>query len=328
MRAAVYSSFGPAADVLSIADLPAPVPGPGEVRVRLAASGVNPSDVKARASASRNSVYSRVIPHSDGAGLIDAVGNGVDAARIGARVWVFNAQWKRAEGTAAEFVCVPAEFAPALPANADFAVGACLGIPALTAWRAVTLNGGVSQRAVLVTGGAGAVGHYAIQMAKHEGAKVFATVSSPEKAALAREAGADATIDYRSEDVGARVRELTGGEGVDRVVELDIAGNAKSSLDALKPGGTLAIYGSNRPDFTMPFMPAIAKNVTAAFFIVYELSPAQRRIGAAYVNSRLAMGQLKTRIAARFPLERIVEAHQAVESGKMAGNVVLDIDAR
>lgn len=328
MRAAVYSSFGPAADVLSIADLPAPVPGPGEVRVRLAASGVNPSDVKARASASRNSVYSRVIPHSDGAGLIDAVGDGVDAARIGARVWVFNAQWKRAEGTAAEFVCVPAEFAPALPANADFAVGACLGIPALTAWRAITLNGGVSQRAVLVTGGAGAVGHYAIQMAKHEGAKVFATVSSPEKAALAREAGADVTIDYRSEDVGARVRELTGGEGVDRVVELDIAGNAKSSLDALKPGGTLAIYGSNRPDFTMPFMPAIAKNVTAAFFIVYELSPAQRRIGAAYVNSRLAMGQLKTRIAARFPLERIVEAHQAVESGKMAGNVVLDIDAR
>ncbi len=325
MRAAVYSAFGPAADVLSVVDLPTPEPGPGEVRVRLAASGVNPSDVKSRAVATRNAVYKRVIPHSDGAGTIDAVGEGVDKGRVGARVWVFNAQWKRADGTAAEHVCLPAEFAVALPANVDFAVGACLGIPALTAWRAVTMNGGVARRSVLVTGGAGGVGHYAIQMAKYEGAKVFATVSSPEKAAIAREAGADATIDYRNEDVGARVRDLTGGEGVDRVIELDIAGNAKSSVDALKPGGTLAVYGSNKPDFTMPFGPMIVKNVTAAFFIVYELSPAQRREGAAWVNSRLAMGHLKTRIAARFPLAEIAAAHVAVESGKTVGNVVLDI---
>ncbi|MBL8834119.1 MAG: NADPH:quinone reductase [Rhodospirillales bacterium] len=325
MRAAVYSAFGPAADVLSVVELPTPEPGPGEVRVRLAASGVNPSDVKSRAVATRNAVYKRVIPHSDGAGTIDAVGDGVDKGRIGARVWVFNAQWKRADGTAAEYVCMPAEFAVALPSNVDFAVGACLGIPALTAWRAVTLNGGVARRTALVTGGAGGVGHYAIQMAKYEGARVFATVSSPEKAAIAREAGADATIDYRTEDVGARVRELTGGEGVDRVIELDIAGNAKSSLDALKPGGTLAVYGSNKPDFTLSFTPMIVKNVTAAFFIVYELSPAQRREGAAWVNSRLAMGQLKTRIAARFPLSEIAAAHLAVESGKAIGNVVLDV---
>lgn len=325
MRAAVYSTFGPAADVLSIAELPTPEPGPGEVRVRLAASGVNPSDVKSRAAATRNAVYKQVIPHSDGAGTIDAVGEGVDAGRVGARVWVFNAQWKRADGTAAEFVCVPAEFAVSLPANADFAVGACLGIPALTAWRAVTMNGGVARRTVLVTGAAGGVGHYAVQMAKYEGAKVFATVSSAEKAEIARTAGADATIDYRTEDVAARVRELTGGEGVDRVVELDVAGNAKASVEALKPGGTLAVYGSNKPEFTMPFMPLIAKNVTAAFFIVYELTPAQRREGALWVNSRLAMGQLKTRIAARFPLDRIAQAHEAVESGKTVGNVVLEI---
>jgi NADPH2:quinone reductase len=325
MRAAVYSAFGPAAEVLSVVELPTPEPGPGEVRVHLAASGVNPSDVKSRAVATRNAVYKRVIPHSDGAGTIDAVGEGVDKGRIGARVWVFNAQWKRADGTAAEYVCVAAEFAVALPANVEFAIGACLGIPALTAWRAVTLNGGVSRRSVLVTGGAGGVGHYAIQMAKYEGAKVFATVSSPEKAAIAREAGADATIDYRNEDVGSRVRELTGGEGVDRVIELDIAGNAKSSVDALKSGGTLAVYGSNRADFTMPFGPMIVKNVTAAFFIVYELSPAQRREGAAWINSRLAMGHLKTRIAARYPLAEIAAAHVAVESGKSVGNVVLDI---
>jgi NADPH2:quinone reductase len=325
MRAAVYSTFGPAADVLSVAEIPTPEPAPGEVRVRIAASGVNPSDVKSRAVATRNAVYKRVIPHSDGAGTIDAVGDGVDPGRVGARVWVFNAQWKRADGTAAEFVCVPAEFAVSLPANVDFAVGACLGIPALTAWRAVTMNGGVARRSVLVTGAAGGVGHYAVQMAKYEGAKVIATVSSAEKAEIARAAGADATIDYRTEDVGARVRELTGGEGVDRVVELDIAGNAKASIDALKPGGTLAVYGSNRPEFAMPFMPLIAKNVTAAFFIVYELTPAQRREGTKWVNSRLAMGQLRTRIAARFPLDRIAEAHQAVESGKTVGNVVLEI---
>jgi NADPH2:quinone reductase len=325
MRAAVYSTFGPAADVLSVIEMPTPEPGPGEVRVRIAASGVNPSDVKSRAAATRNAVYKRIVPHSDGAGTIDAVGEGVDAGRIGARVWVFNAQWKRADGTAAEFVCVPAEFAVSLPANADFAVGACLGIPALTAWRAVTMNGGVARRSVLVTGAAGGVGHYAVQMAKYEGATVFATVSSPEKAEIARAAGADATIDYRTEDVAARVRELTGGEGVDRVVELDIAGNAKASLDALKPGGTLAVYGSNKPEFVMPFMPLIAKTVTAAFFIVYELTPAQRREGALWVNSRLAMGQLKTRVAARFPLDRIAEAHEAVESGRTVGNVVLEI---
>lgn len=327
MRAAWYTKFGPAAEVLEIGMLPDPEPGPGEVRVKLAASGVNPSDVKSRLPGSRNAVYPRVIPHSDGAGIVDKVGEGVDAARIGARVWVFNGQWKRGDGTAAGLICVPAEFAVALPSNVDFDVGACLGIPALTAWRAVTMAGGVSRRTVLITGAAGAVGHAAVQMARHEGAsKILATVSSPEKAAIAREAGADATIDYKTEDVAARVKELTGGEGVDRIVELDVAGNAKWIPDALKPGGLLVVYGSNKPEFTLPFGPMIVKNLTASFFIVYELSPAQRREGAAYVNSRLAMGQLKTRIAAKFPLSQIVAAHQAVESGKAIGNVVLSLD--
>lgn len=325
MRAAIYSSFGPAAEVLSLAVLPDPIPGPGEVRVKLAASGVNPSDVKARAVASRNAVYPRVIPHSDGAGIIDAVGPNVDPARIGARVWVFNAQWQRADGTAADYVCVPAELAPALPSNVDFDTGACLGIPALTAWRAVTMNGGVSQRRVLVTGGAGAVGHAAIQMAKYEGAIVYATVSSPEKAAIANEAGADATIDYRREDVAARVRELTGGEGVDRVIDMDIAANAAATVASLKPGGLAAIYGSGKPEFQLPFMPSIAKNLTFACFIMYELSPPQRRDGCAYVNSRVAMGHLKTRIAKRFLLADIARAHEAVESGQTVGNVVVTL---
>ena len=327
MRAAWYTKFGPAAEVLEIGVLPDPEPGPGEVRVKLAASGVNPSDVKSRLPGSRNTVYPRVIPHSDGAGTIDKVGEGVDPGRVGARVWVFNGQWKRADGTAATHICLPAEFAVSLPANVGFDVGACLGIPALTAWRAVTMAGGVARRTLLVTGAAGAVGHAAVQMARYEGAaKILATVSSPEKAAIARAAGADATIDYKTEDVAARVKELTGGEGVDRIVELDVAGNAKSIPEALKPGGMLVVYGSNKPEFTLPFGPMIVKNLTAAFFIVYELSPALRCEGAAYVNSRLAMGQLETRIAAKFPLAEIAKAHEAVESGAAIGNVVLTLD--
>ncbi|MFM8800805.1 MAG: NADPH:quinone reductase [Tagaea sp.] len=327
MRAAWYTKFGPAAEVLEIGVLPDPEPGPGEVRVKLAASGVNPSDVKSRLPGSRNTVYPRVIPHSDGAGTIDKVGEGVDPGRVGARVWVCNGHWKGADGTAATHICLPAEFAVSPPANVGFDVGACLGIPALTAWRAVTMAGGVARRTLLVTGAAGAVGHAAVQMARYEGAaKILATVSSPEKAAIARAAGADATIDYKTEDVAARVKELTGGEGVDRIVELDVAGNAKSIPEALKPGGMLVVYGSNKPEFTLPFGPMIVKNLTAAFFIVYELSPALRREGAAYVNSRLAMGQLETRIAAKFPLAEIAKAHEAVESGAAIGNVVLTLD--
>lgn len=326
MRAAWYTKMGPAGEVLQTGDLPDPQPARGEVRVRIHASGVNPSDVKSRAAPGRNSVYERVIPHSDGAGVIDAVGDGVDRARIGSRVWVFNGQWKRADGTAADFICLPAELAVPLPEAVDFATGACLGIPALTAWRAVTMMGGVKGQTVLVTGGAGAVGHHAIQMTRLSGAKtIIATISSQEKAEIARAVGADACIDYRNEDVAARVRDLTDGQGVDRIIELDIAGNARFVPDALKPGGLVVVYGSNQPSFTLPFTPMIVKNLTVACFIVYELSPEQRREGAAYVNRLLETGRLQTRIARHFPLERIAEAHEAVESGKTIGNVVLNL---
>lgn len=326
MRAAWYTKMGPAREVLQTGTLPDPQPAPGEVRVRIHASGVNPSDVKARAAPGRNSVYPRVIPHSDGAGVIDAVGDGVERSRIGSRVWVFNGQWKRAEGTAAEFICLPAGFAIPLPEASDFATGACLGIPALTAWRAVSMMGGVAGQTVLVSGGAGAVSHHAIQMARLSGAKsIFTTISSPEKAEIAKAAGADACINYRSEDVAARIRDLTDGQGVDRVIELDIAGNARFIPDVLKPGGLAAVYGSNQPTFTLPFMPMIVKNLTIACFIVYELSPEQRRQGAAYINGLLEAGRLQTRIAGRFPLEQIAEAHEAVESGTAIGNVVLDL---
>src|SRR5512134_1354215 len=198
MRAAWYERTGAAREVLQIDDLPTPEPGDGEVRVRLATSGVNPSDVKTRAGLrSATLPFPRIIPHSDGAGVIEAVGAGVPSSRIGERVWIWNAAWKRASGTAAQYVVLPDAQAVRLPDAVPFDAGACLGIPALTALHAVRVDGGVTGKTVLVTGGAGAVGHYAIQMAILSGARrVFATVSSPDKAALAHKAGADLAVDY------------------------------------------------------------------------------------------------------------------------------------
>lgn len=328
MRAAFYDRTGPAREVLQLGELPEPQPGPGEVRVRLACSGVNPSDVKSRAGLrSKELPFPRIVPHSDGAGVIDRVGDGVSAARVGERVWTWNAAWKRADGTAAQFVVLPAAQAVVLPAATPFEVGACLGIPALTALHAVRKDGGVAGKSVLVTGGAGAVGHYAVQMAKLAGARrVFATVSSADKALLARDAGADATIDYRREDVPARVLALTAGEGVDRVIEVDFAANVNSSLAAVRAEGDIVVYGSGAAEFAVPFFPAILKNVRVRFFIVYNLSPADRGAAVEQLTAWLRDGRLRHNIAARLPLESVVQAHEFVESGRAAGNVVLAID--
>src|SRR5689334_20871050 len=226
MRAAWYEKNGAAAEVLQVGEVETPQPGPGEVRIKLRTSGVNPSDVKNRAGTTRKIAFPRVIPHSDGAGEIDAVGAGVDKARIGERVWTWNGQWKRPFGTAAEYIVLPAEQAVKLPAAISLEAGACLGIPALTAWHAVDIAGTAKGTTLLIAGGAGAVAHYAIQFAKARGATVITTVSSPGKAEVARAAGADHAIDYRREDVGARVAALTDKAGVDAVIELDLAANA------------------------------------------------------------------------------------------------------
>lgn len=328
MRAAYYERTGPAREVLQLGELATPQPGPGEVRVRLAASGVNPSDVKSRAGLrSRELPFPRIVPHSDGAGVIDAIGAGVAAARLGERVWTWNAAWKRPFGTAAQFVVLPAEQAVRLPDGVGFDVGACLGIPALTALHAVRMDGGVAGRSVLVTGGAGAVGHYAVQMARLAGARqVIAAVSSEEKARLAREAGAEVTIDYRREDVAARVQEATGGEGVDRVIEVDFAANVNSSLAAVRPEGDIVVYGSGKPEISVPFFPAILKNVRLRFFIVYNLLPADRAAAIEQLTAWLRDGRLQHRIAARLPLAQIAQAHELVESGRALGNVVLTVD--
>jgi NADPH2:quinone reductase len=326
MRAARYDRTGPADEVLRLTDLPLPEPGPGELRVRIVCSGVNPSDVKSRAGL-RSSVlpFPLIVPHSDGAGVVHAVGAGVSPARIGERVWVWNAAWQRPGGTAAEYVVLPAAQAVPLPEGTDFDVGACLGIPALTAYHAAAVDGGVAGQSVLVAGGAGAVGHYAVQFARLLGARqVIATVSSEAKAALALQAGADLALNYRSEDLPARVREATGGQGVDRIIEVDIAANAALNLQLLRPGGDIVIYGSGAAEVALPFLPLILQHVRLRFFIVYQLAAADRACAIAHLDALLRRGALQHQVARRLPLAQIAQAHTLVESGRVTGNVVLD----
>jgi NADPH2:quinone reductase len=328
MRAAFYERTGPAIDVLIIDELPTPVPGPGEVRVKVSWSGVNPSDVKSRAGQRTKSLpFPRIIPHSDGAGVIDQVGPNVSSIRIGERVWMWNAAWMRPFGTAAEYVVLPSDQAVHLPVNVDLAVGACLGIPALTAYHAVTMDGGVAGMNVLVTGGAGAVGHYAIQLAKIKGARqVIATVSGPEKASLAREAGADIILNYKTDDLLAAIQGATEGQGVDRVIEVDFAANVEKDIAVLRPGGEIIVYGSGAPEISVPFSPSIRKGVRIAFFIVYSLDKDVRERAIADLTLLLQGDLLRHNIAARLPLAQIAKAHDLVESGRAIGNVVLEVE--
>lgn len=328
MKAAFYEKTGPADVVLVVGDVPEPQPAAGEVRVRVQWSGVNPSDVKVRAGRRGPTLpFPRIIPHSDGMGVIDAVGAGVDPARHGERVWLWNAAWGRPFGTAAEFVCVPEPQAVALPDNVPGEVGACLGIPALTALHAVLADGGIEGQRVLVAGGAGAVGHYAVQFARLMGARqVIATVSSPEKARLALDAGADVAIQYRTEAVVKRVLAETQGEGVDRIIEVDIAANAAINLEVARPNGTWVVYGSGDPQLSLPFFPLIARNVALRFFIVYNLNDADRRRAIDVLTGFLQSGVLQHNIGLKLPLASMAEAHQLVESGTVTGNVVVAID--
>lgn len=325
MRAAYYEKNGPAREVLAVGEVETPRPGPGEVRVRLATSGVNPSDVKTRMGTTRKIAFPRVIPHSDGAGEIDLVGDGVAATRIGERVWTWNGQWKRPFGTCAEYIVLPAAQAVPLPAHVDFDAGACLGIPALTACHAIDVSGAGDGATVLVAGGAGGVGHYAIQFAKARGATVLATVSSPDKAALARAAGADHVIDYKREDVAERVQALTAGRGCDAVVELDLNSNARLIPGVLRPRGMVVVYGLTGGEPQLPGFFCLVNAVTLRFVFVYELTAEERTAALATIDSMLAQGRLVNNVALTFPLAEIVAAHEAVEQGKATGNVVVRI---
>jgi len=322
MRAAFYERNGSAREVLRVEEVETPHAGAGEVRVKLVASGVNPSDVKSRQGLTRKIAWPRVIPQSDGAGVIDEVGAGVAQSRIRERVWVWNGQWKRPFGTAAEYIVLPAEQAVPLPDGVSFAAGACLGIPAMTAYHAVALAAVGAESRVLISGGAGAVSQYAIQFAKRRGAQVLTTISSPEKAQAAHEAGADHCIDYKHEDVGARVRELTGGALADCVIELDLSANAKLIPGVLRPKGRVIVYGTG-PEATIPAAFCLVNSIGLQFLLVYELAPAERAEAIAAIGG--ALSWLKHRIAEpTFALEDIAPAHEAVERGAL-GNVVVRI---
>jgi len=325
MRAAWYERTGPAREVLVVGEMPAAEPGPGQVRVAVKTSGVNPSDVKARAG-SRPMLASRIIPQSDGGGVIEKVGAGVSSERVGERVWLWNGQWKRPLGTCAEFITLPVEQVLAMPDPLTFEEAACLGIPALTAYQALATDGGVADKIVLVAGGAGAVGHYAVQMAKLMGAeKVIATVSTPVKADHARAAGADEIINYRTESVAERVKALTHGHGVDRVVEVDIAGNAGLYPAIMARDSLIAAYGSNSQEIKLLFSPLILTGAAIRFFIVYELAPKVRAEAIEQLTRWINEGRLRHAVAARYPLASIVDAHEAVERGTHTGNVVVTI---
>jgi NADPH2:quinone reductase len=321
MRAVFYQSIGPARDVLRVDDAPTPNPGPGEVRVRLRTSGVNPSDVKSRGL--RKLAFPRVIPHSDGAGEIEAVGAGVSQARVGERVWIWNGQWQRPFGTAAEFIALPTAQAVRLPDNVGFEEGACLGIPAMTAYHAVELADANKGTCLLVSGGAGSVSQYAIQFAKARGATIIATISSQDKAAAAREAGADHCIDYKREDVGERVAEITDRRGVDAIVEMDLTANAKLIPAVLRPKGRVIVYGTGA-EATIPAFFCLANSVQLLFFLVYQLDAQQRERAIAGITRALEQGKLVNRVGPVFPLTEAAAAHEAVEKGAI-GNVVVKL---
>jgi NADPH:quinone reductase len=331
MKAAHYTSRGTAREVLSIVTLPDPQPGPGEVRVKVMVSAVNPSDTKSRGVWGGTAMsYPAVTPHQDGAGVIDAVGAGVDPARIGERVWLHMAQRGRPFGTGAEHTVVPAERAVHLPDGASFADGASLGIPAMTAHYALFSDGPIQGKTVLVTGGAGAVGFYAIQLAKWGGAKqVITTISREEQAKQARLAGADVVINRKTEDVAARIRAVTAQEGsVDRIVEVDFGANQDISLAVLKSNGVIASYASDAVQLpSLKYLAFARNNITLRMVLIYEAHQAARDAAARDVVKLLETGFLKHQVATRLPLEKIVEAHEAMESGAIIGKILLDVGA-
>jgi NADPH:quinone reductase len=259
--------------------------------------------------------------------VIDAVGDGVPAGRIGERVWIWNGQWQRPLGTAAEFIVVPDAQAVRLPDSTDFAVGASLGIPALTAYHAVRLLGDVAGKTLLVVGASSVVGRYATQFAEQGGARVIGTVGSPEKARHALAAGAETTIDYKREPVAERIKQLTGGRGVDAIVDMDFSTTVKLlAAGGLAPHGTLVCYGSNDPgEIKVPFITLLYNSFNLRFFLIYDLTPEERQAAVDGLNLALEGGKLSHTIAARFDLDDVAAAHEAVERGAFMGNVVVDI---
>jgi len=328
MRAAWYESQGEARDVLVVGTMEDPVPGPGEVRIAVQRSGINPGDVKKRSDAFRLGMpYPRVIPHSDGSGSVDAVGKGVSSGMVGQRVWCFGAQSYRPFGTAADFVVVPVEQVTQLPSNASWDQGACVGIPGITAHRAVHVGGDVKGRTVLVQGGAGAVGMAAAAIAKRAGARVIATVRSEADSTIARGAGADEVVradGLGSQQIVERVLALA-PDGIDHVVEVAFQANVAVDEQVLKAGGSIASYASNSANPEIPFWNLVFKN-TRLYFLGSDDFPAEaKRRAASDLSEMLADGWAGYPVRRVLPLDEIATAHELVETGGRGGRVLLDL---
>ncbi len=328
MRAAWFESFGAAADVLQVGELETPVAEPGEVLVRMHTSGVNPSDVKKRAGSFPKLLDEGfVVPNSDGAGIIEAVGDGVDTSHIGERVWLYQAQFARRFGTAAEYVAIDASRAANLPQTTSFEVGACLGIPAMTAHRAVFADGDVAGRTILITGGAGRVGYYSVQWASQAGATVIATASNAADKAACEDAGAEHVINHRDGDVVAAIMAATGGEPIDRVVDVEFGANLPVSVEVLKVGGVIATYSSTQdPEPKLPFLQMMYKDLTIRAIIVYAMPEPAKQHAIADIAAALAADTLQHRIAEIMPLAEIAKANEVIEQGSIRGAVVLTLD--
>ena len=329
MKAVVYRERGPARDVLSIEELAKPAPAPGEVLVRIEASGANPSDVKTRNGNLGPMTDALVVPHSDGAGVIEAVGDGVAADRIGERVWLYNVNrtadgsGQGANGTAAAYCALPERLVAPLPEAIGFDQGACLGVPAMTAHRAVFAEGSVKGKTLLVTGGAGAVGSLAVTMAKWGGARVLSTISSPAKAAVAQGAGADVTINYRQENLEDAVLEATNGSGVDRLIDVNFGVHINLTPRILKANSVIAAYASSdAPKPEIDYYPLMFNNTTIRLVFVYAMPAEAKEQAKSDITALLKDGRLSPLVAQSFPLEETAAAHELIESGKALGNVI------
>ena len=332
MKAVFNTARGTARDTLALKEVDLPSPGAGEVLVAMRASGVNPSDVKLRSGAQGPMIAAQVLVHNDGAGVIEAVGEGVGPARVGQRVWMYNIN-RSADGlgqgplgTAAQYAIIPAHVAVELPEEASFEAGAGLGVPAMTAHRALMWAGPVAGRTVLVTGGAGAVGHSAIQIAKAKGARVIATVSNDIKAEIAREAGADEVLNYKATPLLDQLLDLVGNGGIDHVVDVDIAAHMEIYPQILKSNGSVGAYASaSNLTPALPFYPLAFRNIQLQPVFVYSMSDAAKAEAIKDINALLTSGQLSPRIDRRFALEDIAVAHETVEAGSLLGNAVVTL---
>ncbi len=321
MKAALYDRYGPAAEVLRVDEMERPEPGPGEVRVKVAVSAVNPTDYKSRSGATPRPIDGFQVPHHDGAGVIDAVGDGVDPARLGQRVWLWMAAAGRRWGTAAEWAVVPGRQAVPLPDGVPFELGASLGVPALTAHRCLFADGPVDGLTVLVAGGAGAVGHFAIQLARWAGARVITTVSGPEKAELARQAGAEHVVNYRDPDAAGQIKAVA--PKVDRVVEVALGANLDLDLDLAHPDTVIVTYAAEPADPVLPVRACMTANVVLRFILLYGVPAPAMDHAVADVSAALAEGALTELPSQRFPLSDIVKAQEAAEAGPVGKVLVI-----